>query len=205
MLTEFTNLNSTNRYVLFISVQNFINKKRTNVQNGDLLMNNEKEITITSEETSIPLNGNETDYIAEIQKLKANTVSLDDYNRLKADNKKLINALASGETIGSTEPSNPEKNINELRNKLLKDGSNLNNLEYVQTAVELRDLLIAQGQRDPFLPYGEGVLPTAEDVECANRVANIYKECIEYADGDPDIFTSELQRRTVDAGPIKRK
>ena len=169
-------------------------------------MNNEKEITITSEETSIPLNtGNEPDYIAEIQKLKANTVSLDDYNRLKADNKKLINALATGETIGSTEQSNPEKNINDLRNKLLKNGSNLNNLEYVKTAVDLRDALIAQGQKDPFLPYGEGVLPTAEDVECANRVASVFKECIDYADGDPDIFTSELQRRTVDAGPIKRK
>ena len=167
--------------------------------------NNEKEITITSEETSTTLNtGNEPDYIAEIQKLKANTVSLDDYNRLKADNKKLINALASGEGVATAAPE-PEKNINELREKLLKNGSTLNNLEYVQTAVELREALIAQGQRDPFLPYGEGVLPTAEDVECANRVANVYKECIEYADGDPDIFTSELQRRTVDAGPIRRK
>ena len=91
-------------------------------------MNNEKEVNIISEETNVPLNGNETDYIAEIQKLKASTVSIDDYNRLKADNKKLINALATGETIGSTEPSNPEKNINELRNKLLKEGRNLNNL-----------------------------------------------------------------------------
>ena len=167
-------------------------------------MNNEEKITITSEETPTQLNGNETDYIAEIQKLKSNTVSIDDYNRLKADNKKLINALASGEGVATATPE-PEKNINELREKLLKDGSNLNNLEYVKTAVDLRDALIAQGQRDPFLPYGEGVLPTAEDVECANRVANIYKECIDYADGDPDIFTSELQRRTVDAGPIRRK
>ena len=155
---------------------------------------NEKEVNIISEETNVPLNGNETDYITEIQKLKANTVPLDEYNRLKNDNKKLINALATGEGVATAAPE-PEKNINELRNKLLKEGSNLNNLEYVQTAVELRNALIAQGQRDPFLPYGEGVLPTAEDVECANRVANIYKECIEYADGDPDIFTSELQRR----------
>lgn len=168
-------------------------------------MNNEEKITITSEETSIPLNtGNEPDYIAEIQKLKANTVSLDDYNRLKADNKKLINALATGEGVATAAPE-PEKNINELRSKLLKEGNNLNNLEYVKTAVELRDALIAQGQKDPFLPYGKGVLPTAEDVECANRVANVFKECIDYADGDPDIFTSELQRRTIDVGPIKRK
>ena len=167
--------------------------------------NNEEKINVPSEETSTQLNGNETDYIAEIQKLKANTVSIDDYNRLKADNKKLINALASGETIDSTESSNPEKNINELRNKLLKNGNSLNNLDYVKTAVDLRDALIAQGQQDPFLPYGEGVLPTAEDVECANRVASVFKECIDYADGDPDIFTSELQRRTVDAGPIRRK
>ena len=167
-------------------------------------MNNEKEVNIISEETNVPLNGNETDYITEIQKLKANTVSIEDYNRLKADNKKLIHALASGEGVVTAAPE-PEKNINELRNKLLKNGNSLNNLEYVQTAVELRDALIAKGQRDPFLPYGEGVLPTAEDVECANRVASVFKECIEYADGDPDIFTSELQRRTVDAGPIRRK
>ena len=166
--------------------------------------NNEEKITITSEETNTQLNGNETDYIAEIQKLKANTVSIDDYNRLKADNKKLINALATGEGVATAAPE-PEKNINDLRNKLLKEGSNLNNLEFVQTAVDLREALIAQGQRDPFLPYGEGVLPTAEDVECANRVASVFKECIDYADGDPDIFTSELQRRTVDAGPIRRK
>lgn len=168
-------------------------------------MNNEEKINIISEETSIPLNtGNEPDYIAEIQKLKANTVSLDDYNRLKADNKKLINALATGEGVATASPK-PEKNINELRNKLLKEGSNMDNLEYVKTAVNLREALIAQGHRDPFLPYGKGVLPTTEDVECANRVANVFRECIEYADGDPDIFTSELQRRTVDVGPIKRK
>ena len=166
--------------------------------------NNEKEVNIISEETNVSLNGNEQDYIAEIQKLKANTVSLDDYNRLKADNKKLISALASGEGVATAAPE-PEKNINELRSKLLKNGSNLDNLEYVKTAVDLREALIAQGQRDPFLPYGEGVLPTAEDVECANRVANVFKECIEYSDGDPDIFTSELQRRTADAGPIRRK
>ena len=128
-----------------------------------IMNNNEEKITITSEETSTPINGNETDYIAEIQKLKASTVSIDDYNRLKADNKKLINALATGEGVATAAPE-PEKNINDLRNKLLKDGSNLNNLEYVKTAVELRDALIAQGQRDPFLPYGEGVLPTAEGV-----------------------------------------
>ena len=167
--------------------------------------NNEEKITITSEETSIPLNtGNETDYIAEIQKLKANTVSIDDYNRLKADNKKLINALATGEGVATAAPE-PEKNINELRNKLLKEGSNLNNLEYVKTAVELRDALIAQGQKDPFLPYGKGVLPTTEDVECANRVANVFKECIDYADGDPAIFPSALQRSTIAVGPITRK
>ena len=101
----------------------------------------------------------------------------------------------------------PDGYIENVKDKNLdwQNGEDELNLEYVKTAVELRDALIAQGQKDPFLPYGEGILPTAEDVECANRVANVYKECIEYADGDPDIFTSELQRRTVDAGPIKRK
>ena len=159
------------------------------------------------EENVVTVEDNTNDYIAQIKNLKENSVSKDDYNKLKADNKKLIDALASGTQVeGVVEPKvNAVENINELRSKLFGKGNNLSNLEYCKTAVELRDALIEKGERDPFLPFGHEVVATDSDYESANRVATVIKECIDYADGDSDIFTNELQRRTVDVVIPKKK
>ena len=150
---------------------------------------------------------NTTDYIDQIKKLKENSVSKDDYNKLKADNKKLIDALANGTQLeGKVEPKiDAVENINNLRNKLFSKGTNLNNLEYCDTALQLREALIENGNRDPFLPFGHNVIATDSDIETANRVATVMRECIDYADGDSDIFTNELQRRTVDISIPKKK
>ena len=160
-----------------------------------------------NENENVVVEDNTNDYIDQIKKLKENSVSKDDYNKLKADNKKLIDALANGTQLeGKVEPKiDAVENINELRKKLFGKGNNLNNLEYCKTAVELRDALIEKGERDPFLPFGHEVVATDSDYESANRVATIMKECIDYADGDPDIFTNELQRRTVDISIPKKK
>ena len=164
------------------------------------LPENENENVVTVED-------NTSDYIEQIKKLKESSVSKDDYNKLKADNKKLIDALANGTQLeGKVEPKiSAVENINELRKKLFSKGSNLDNLEYCKTAVELRDALIEKGERDPFLPFGHNVVTTESDNETAERVASVLKECIDYADGDSDIFTNELQRRTVDVVIPKKK
>ena len=155
----------------------------------------------------VTVEDNTNDYIAQIKNLKENSVSKDDYNKLKADNKKLIDALANGTQVeGVVEPKvSAVDKINECRKKLFSKGSNLSNLEYCKTAVELRDALIENGERDPFLPFGHDVVATDSDYESAERVANIMKECIDYADGDSNIFTNELQRRTVDVVIPKKK
>lgn len=158
------------------------------------------------EENVVTVEDNTSDYIDQIKKLKENSVSKDDYNKLKADNKKLIDALANGTQMDVVEPKmSAVENINNLRKKLFSKGSNLNNLEYCKTAVELRDALIENGDKDPFLPFGHNVVTTESDIETANRVATVMKECIDYADGDSDIFTNELQRRTVDVVIPKKK
>ena len=155
----------------------------------------------------VTVEDNTNDYIAQIKNLKENSVSKDDYNKLKADNKKLIDALANGTQVeGVVEPKvSAIENINNLRKKLFSKGSNLNNLEYCKTAVELRDALINKGERDPFLPFGHNVVATDSDYETAERVATVMRECIDYADGDSDIFTNELQRRSVDVVIPKKK
>ena len=159
------------------------------------------------EEENVVVEDNTNDYIDQIKKLKESSVSRDDYDKLKADNKKLIDALANGTPINDKVESkiSAVENINNLRKKLFSKGSNLDNLEYCKTAVELRDALIEKGERDPFLPFGHEVVATDSDYESAERVANVMKECIDYADGDPDIFTNELQRRTVDVAIPKKK
>ena len=163
--------------------------------------------TPENENANVTVEDNTKDYIEQIQKLKESSVSKDDYDKLRADNKRLIDALANGTQVeGVVEPKvSAVENINNLRKKLFSSESNLDNLEYCDTALQLRDALIEKGERDPFLPFGHNVIATDSDIETANRVATIMKECIDYADGDSDIFTNELQRRTVDISIPKKK
>lgn len=162
---------------------------------------------LPEEENVVTVEDNTNDYIDQIKKLKENSVSKDDYDKLRLDNKRLIDALANGTQLeGKVEPKiDAVENINNLRTKLFGKENNLSNLEYCKTAVELRDALIEKGERDPFLPFGHNVVTTDSDIETANRVATIMKECIDYADGDSDIFTNELQRRTIDVVIPKKK
>lgn len=160
-----------------------------------------------NENVNVTVEDNTNDYIDQIKKLKESSVSKEDYDKLRLDNKRLIDALANGTQINDKVESKIDavENINNLRKKLFSKGNDLNNLEYCDTAVKLRDALIENGERDPFLPFGHDVIATESDIESANRVSTIMKECIDYADGDSDIFTNELQRRTVDVVIPKKK
>lgn len=160
-----------------------------------------------NENENVVVEDNTNDYIEQIKKLKESSVSKDDYDKLRLDNKRLIDALASGTQLeGKVEPKiDAVENINNLRSKLFSKENNLSNLEYCDTALQLRDALIENGMRDPFLPSGHNVVTTDSDIETANRVATVMKECIDYSDGDSNIFTNELQRRTVDVVIPKKK
>lgn len=147
------------------------------------------------EEEDVVVEDNSTDYIAEIQRLKAETVSKADYQKLKADNKKLIEALANGETIeGKVEPKvEPIEKINNLRKELFGSGSNsMNDLDMVSKMLELRKEIIDNGGTDPFLPKGHKVRITDNDKECANRVARVLTECVEDAEGSNRRFMSNV-------------
>ena len=81
----------------------------------------------------------------------------------------------------------------------------MTNLDYITKAMKLRKALMDKGEKDPFLPSGKNIIPTDEDIKTAERVAEAYQHCIDVADGDPDVFTQELQRITVDAVPTRRR
>lgn len=134
------------------------------------------------------------DYLAAINELKQNSVDRSKYEELKAENKKLLDSIVNGTEVAL--PREEKKSVEELRAAYLKEDQS--NLEYISNALKLREALMAEGKPDPFLPVGEQILPTDEDVAKAQHVAEVLQECVDYAEGDSAVFTNELQRRLVD-------
>lgn len=144
-------------------------------------------------------------YINIVKKLKENTVSKEDYEKLQEENKKLANTIANGLTVQpKEEPKKAEVDINELRKNFLKE--NQSNLEYAQNVLALRNALIENNpEDDPFLPKGHNINATEQDKIDAQNVADVLEQCIELADGNSDAFTIALQNRMVDIKLPKRK
>ena len=133
------------------------------------------------------------DYIAAINELKQNSVDKAKYDALRLENKKLLDAVVNGQTV-EAQASKPQESIQDLREKLFNNDDQTN-LEYITNALALRNALIESGQPDPFVPCGSKYTPTQADYEKANRVATILQEMVDEADGDPNVFRNEYQRR----------
>ena len=159
------------------------------------MLEEEKEISVTG-----TVEDNTQDYLAAIKELKENSVNRSEYEKLRAENKKLIDTVVNG-LPGQEEQvvvKHSKEQIDDLRNDLFNSPRELNNLEFITKTMELREALMENGEPDPFLPVGKQISPTRDDIEGAEKVAQVYKECIEYAEGDSEVFTNELMRRTRD-------
>ena len=152
---------------------------------------------------NVELTEDNNQYIETIKKMKESMVDKADYDRLKKENKELLDSVLNGAEYEA--PEQEEKvDVNKLREDLFA-GDN-NNLEFVEKALKLRTELIENGEPDPFLPVGKQITPTDDDIASAERVAKVLQECVDYAQGDSQIFTTELQRRTIDTNlNVKRK
>ena len=140
------------------------------------------------------------DYISAINEIKQNSVSRQQYEKLQRENKELLDTLINGGQMVVNEVS-PKKSIEELRNEMFsKEAADkgMSNLEFVEKSLELRDAIIESGGMDPFLPVGKGIEITRDDVEAAEFTAQQFRECIDVAQGNSEVFTAELMRRTVD-------
>lgn len=161
-----------------------------------MAIENENLTSVSATETEV----NGAQYIEALNQLKQNSVSKEDYMKLKQENKQLLNSLVQGTSI---ENPSAEKKAVVSTDDLIKKYDELSNgqasnLEYWETTLALRNRLIEEGKQDPFLPTGHNYVIQQSDVDSANKVATVVQECIDYADGDPSVFTNELQRRTND-------
>ena len=152
----------------------------------------EEEINVTSQTTET-IDNNQ--YIEALNQLKANSVDKAEYDKLKAENKKLLDSIVNGTEVAL--PNVEKSSISDLRMKLVNSSEDgLSSLEYTETALKLRERLIEEGEEDPFVPHGSQYSPTQLDYDRAHRVAAILQECVDRADGDDATFLAELNKRT---------
>lgn len=163
----------------------------------------EKEI-INSAETSA-MEPDTGAYIDAIKSIKENSVSTEVYNQMKKERDELLNSIVTGTASfkPDEEPAEEPVDIASLREDIF-NGDNTN-LQYVEKTLKLRNELIKRGERDPFLPWGKNINPTTDDMDKADKVAAILQDCVDIADGDSQIFTRELQRRTVETNIPRRR
>ena len=138
------------------------------------------------------------DYISALNEMKKNTVSKEAYDKLREDNKKLLDTIVSGQSLEQTEVKQ-EVDVDALRKELFgKSRRDLSNLEYVDKALQLRKALMEKGEQDPFvMKAGRTSSPEAEDFKKAERVASVLQECVDIADGNDSVFDNEFQRRLI--------
>lgn len=135
-------------------------------------------------------------YIDMIKDLKANTVSKDRYNQLMEENKNLLESLVNGEVVAPAAPEVEKPPIEDLVREMR--GRNISDISFVEKALEFRDRVLEETGEDCFVSKGHNITPTQESYIAAQKTADIYKECLEYANGDNQAFINELQRRMVD-------
>lgn len=150
-------------------------------------------------ETGKEVVDNTPDYLAAIKELKENSVDRKKYEAAVAENKKLIDAIVNGQEVEKEVQKvvYSDDEVNALRKKLFDtDKNDLSNLEYVQTALELRKAILEKSEDkiDIFVGTNNAFEPTQEDYFRARNTAEALQSCVDYADGDTEVFTNELQR-----------
>lgn len=159
----------------------------------------EEEKVVTGEEVV-----DNTDYIAAIKELKQNSVDRSKYDALKAENKKLLDAVVNGTEVA--QPTIEEKpSIAELRTRVFNN-PHQTNLEYWTNVLALREAIMEEGGDDPFVASSSQYAPTVDDYQQAHRVATVFQEMVDVADGDPNVFLNEYQRRVKETNiPTSKK
>ena len=136
--------------------------------------------------------------LKEVQEIKKNTVSREEYDRQVDRNKQLTKALVENQTQ-KEQPTPQAPDAQQLRTELFgSKKQDLNNLDYVTKALELRKQAIESGQRDPFLPTGGKDANSYTERERAERVASGLQQMVDEAKGNPDTFRRLMEENMED-------
>ena len=146
--------------------------------------------------------GMEQDYLAQIQELKKNSVSRAQYNKQLEENRKLLNAIVSGDQIEKKEETKQMRTPDEVYNDFIVSDKPRSNVERAKLWIEYRESCKAAGEPDPYASNGTKIKPSAAEIASIDRAQAALEHCIEYSGGNDDIFTTELNRILVDTNPF---
>lgn len=157
----------------------------------------EEERTTQEQTPETPPEFGAQDYLNTLDAIKKNMVPVDKYNKLAEENRQLVQSLANGGGIQEEADVERESSEEIAKRLFAKSPKYRTDLAYFTDVLAYRDALIGEGGEDPFLPNNHEYVPSREDIERAQEIADALKECVEYADGDPSLFSNELKRRGV--------
>lgn len=145
-------------------------------------------------------------YISAINEMRNNSVSRDKYNKLKEDNKQLLDALINGGQIEiptAEEKKSVQELVTEFRELAGKKKGKPLDVEFSEKILGIRNAYIEETGEDPFLPSN----PTGTDYQNVSDVEAFFNTCLEAADGNNDVFEREMSRHLVEypALPTKNK
>lgn len=150
----------------------------------------------------------ESNILEAYKKLKETSVPRADYEKVLEINKKLVDASLNGggDNNDDEDSKKSEPSIDDLRADLYgPKRKDLNNLEYWSKTLALRKAVMDQGKTDPMVPIGKDVSPTQQDFATAENICSAIEECITLANGDPEEFNRELDKRIIGGLPKSKK
>ena len=167
----------------------------------------EEEIMQQSGEQEIAIE--DRNLLKEFEEYKKNSVPKERFDRLAKRNEELTHALTHNQEMEeeAQKPKEPNKDkILRLNNELYSDKrKDMTNLDYISKTLELRDAVIEEGGRDPFLPTRGVDKDSPANLAMAERVANGLAQMVEDADGNPEQFNALYQARVEDVVVPGRK
>lgn len=93
--------------------------------------------------------------------------------------------------------------VDKLSAETFKENCKLTDLQYIENVLKIREARMAQGYPDPFAPANRTkddpfakAMPSAEDLEIAQKVADGLQHCVDEANGDNASFLLEYQKIT---------
>lgn len=147
------------------------------------------------EQATPPTDDTNVDYIKALKEMRDNSVSKEQYNKIKEDNARLIQSLVNGEQLNINSNSDKVRTASEIRQDLQKESTNL---AFIKNALELRNLILEEQGKDIFVAEGRMISPTNEDRVSAQQVADLFQTCVDECNGDSGVFTSILQSHIID-------
>lgn len=146
-----------------------------------------------------------TSYAEELRKIRETSVPRQQYEELKKQNDTLARNLANRTFAPEEKKEEPKPvDLDALRKRLFT--TKQRGLSFWTDALALQEELAKRTPGyDMFAGSGaSSEPPSAAAREASSQLQRVVKECIDLANGDPDVFDAHLQSRIVQPAFVRR-